>query len=50
MRGRVPGIKGEGGKCSKVLGPFGRDVLNGYGERLLRLAEQEELSLFNTFF
>ena len=42
--------QGGGGQCSKVLGPFRRDTLNDNGERLLMLAEEEELSLVNTFF
>ena len=42
--------QGGGGECSKVLGPFGRNALNVNGKRLLRLAEEEELSLVNTFF
>ena len=33
-----------------MLGPFGKDPLNDNGERLLRLAEEEELSLVNMFF
>ena len=33
-----------------MLGPFGRDALNDNGERLLTLAEEEELSLVNMFF
>ena len=42
--------QGGGRKCTKVLGPFRRDGLNGNGEFLLRPAEKEKLPLVNTFF
>ena len=35
---------------SKVLGVFGRDVLNEHGKLLLGFAEDNKLALLNTFF
>ena len=44
--------RGEGGRKadSKVLGAYGRDVLNENGKLLLRFAEDNKLALLNTFF
>ena len=46
------GKRGEGGgeTESKVLGAYGRDVLNGNGKLLLGFAEDNKLALLNTFF
>ena len=46
------GKRGErGGETdSKVLGTYGRDVLNENGKLLLRFAEDNRLPLLNTFF
>ena len=46
------GKRGEGGGeiDSKVLGAYGRDVLNENGKLLLRFAEDNKLALLNTFF
>ena len=46
------GKRGEGGgeTNSKVLGAYGRDVLNENGKLLLRFAEDNKLALLNTFF
>ena len=46
------GKRGEGGgeTDSKVLGAYGRDVLNENGKLLLRFAEDNKLALLNTFF
>ena len=48
-----PGRRG-GGKLGseecKVLGAFGRDILNDNGERLLSFSANRELALLNTFF
>ena len=45
------GKRGEGGGDvdSKVLGAFGRDVLKKNGKLLLGFAEDNKLSLLNTF-
>ena len=43
--------RGESGsESNNVLGAFGRDVINDYGERLLSFAANHDLSLVNTFF
>ena len=44
--------RGEGGRetDSKVLGAYGRDVLNVNGKLLLGFAEDNKLALLNTFF
>ena len=46
------GKRGEGGgeTNSKVLGAYGRDMLNENGKLLLRFAEDNKLALLNTFF
>ena len=46
------GKRGEGGgeTDSKVLGAYGRDMLNENGKLLLRFAEDNILVLLNTFF
>ena len=46
------GKKREGGgeTDSKLLVAYGRDVLNENGKLLLRFAEDNKLSLLNTFF
>ena len=46
------GKRGEGGGVtdSKVLGAYGRDVLNENGKLLLGCAEDSKLALLNTFF
>ena len=46
------GKRGEGGReaDSKVLGAYGRDKLNGNGKLLLGFAEDNKLTLLNTFF
>ena len=46
------GKRGEGGgeTDSKVLGAYGRDVLNENGKLLLGFAEDNKLALLNTFF
>ena len=46
------GRRGEGGgeADSKVLGGYGRDVLNENGKLLLGFAEDNKLALLNTFF
>ena len=41
---------GERGDGGKVLGAYGRDVLNENGKLLLRIAEDNKLALLNTFF
>ena len=42
--------EGGGETNSKVLGVYGRDVLNENGKLLLRFAEDNKLALLNTFF
>ena len=44
------GDEGGGEADSKVLGAYGRDVLNENGQLLLGFAEVNELILLNTFF
>ena len=46
------GNRGEGGgeADSKVLGAYGRNVLNENGKLLLGFAEDNKLALINTFF
>ena len=46
------GKRGEGGgeTDSKVLGAYGRHVLNENGKLLLCFAEDNKLALLNTFF
>ena len=46
------GKRGEGGREaeSKVLGAYGRDMLNENSELLLSFAEDNKLALLNTFF
>ena len=46
------GKRGEGGgkADSKVLGAYGRDMLNKYGKLLLDFAEDNKLALLNTCF
>ena len=45
------GKRGEGGKAadSKVLGAYGREMLNENGKLLLGFAEDNKLALLNTF-
>ena len=47
--GRRGGGKLGSEEC-KVLGVYGRDNLNDYGERLLSFSSNHELALLNTFF
>ena len=47
--GRRGGGKLGSEEC-KVLGVYGRDNLNDYGERLLSFSLNHELALLNTFF
>ena len=42
--------EGRGGVDSKVLGAYGRDMLNENGKLLLGFAEDNKLVLLNTFF
>ena len=43
--------KGQvGSKDSKILGAYGRDILNDSGELLLSFANNHDLALVNTFF
>ena len=42
--------EGEGEADSKVLGAYGRDMLNENGKLLLGSAEDNKLALLNTFF
>ena len=42
--------EGGGEADSKVLGAYGRDVLNENGKLLLSFAEDNKLALLNTFF
>ena len=46
------GGRGEGGGLgdARVLGPYGRDILNDNGSRLLACAAEYKLSIVNTFF
>lgn len=46
------GNRGDGGeeRDSKVVGAYGRDELNGNGERLQTFAGEHKLALLNTFF
>ena len=46
------GMRGAGGGVadSKVLGAYGRDILNENGKLLLGFAEDNKLALLNTFF
>ena len=47
------GRKGGGGLVSverKVLGAYGRDTLNGNGDRLLSITNNHGLALFKSFF
>ena len=39
-----------GNKDNKILGAYGRDVLNDNGELLLSLANNHDLAIVNTFF
>ena len=39
-----------GGEECKVLGAYGQDTLNDYGERLLLFSANHGLALLNTFF
>ena len=43
-------VEGDGGDSGKVLGAYGRDVLNENGKRLLTFAADNNLALTNTFF
>ena len=43
-------LQGGGETYSKVLGAYGRDVLNENGKPLLRFAEDNKLAFLNTFF
>ena len=46
------GGRGEGGGLGdvRILGPYGRDILNDNGSLLLPCAAEYKLSIFNTFF
>ena len=44
------GVKGIGWTDSKVLGAYGRDELNGNGERLMVHATDNKLALLNTYY
>ena len=41
---------GVGSKDNKILGAFGRDILNDNGELLLSFANNHDLAIVNTFF
>ena len=41
---------GGGSKDSKILGAYGRDILNDNGELLLSFANNHDLAIVNTFF
>ena len=41
---------GEGSKDNKILGAYGRDILNDNGELLLSFANNHGLAIVNTFF
>ena len=43
-------VEGGGEDSGKVLGAYGRDVLNENGKRLLNFAANNKLALTNTFF
>ena len=41
---------GVGSKDNKILGAYGRDILNDNGELLLSFANNHDLAILNTFF
>ena len=41
---------GVGSKDNKILGAYGRDILNDNGELLLSFANNHDLAIVNTFF